>query len=194
MRLGREGGSLAQREYRIVSNLLALWDVRVADVLTPRTVVFSLPNDLTVEEAAERFRPIRFARIPVYERDPERIIGYVPRFDIGRARDAGRGTQRLAELVRPILVIPALAPVAAAFEQMLTGRHHIAVAVDEHGGMEGIVTLEDLLETLLGEEIVDETDTTVDMRELARRRRRLRSEAIPPLPRAGERGDSDHAS
>jgi CBS domain containing-hemolysin-like protein len=171
IRLGREGGSLGKREYRVVSNLLALSQIKVADVLTPRTVVFSLPQDMTVAAANDAYGPIRFARIPVYSDESENITGYVPRFEIYRAISAGQTDTTLQQLVKPICVVPELATVADTLETMLGDGHHIALAVDEHGGTEGVVTLEDLLETLLGEEIVDETDAAVDMRAVARRRR-----------------------
>jgi CBS domain containing-hemolysin-like protein len=172
IQLGRQGGSLGPREYRIVANLLALSNVRLADVLTPRTVVFSLPQELTVDEAVAQHDPIRFSRIPVYAGTPEHVVGYVPRFELQKAQAGGRGQETLGALAQQILIVPELATVSVALDKMLREGHHIALAVDEHGGMEGIVTLEDLLESLLGEEIVDETDAVVDMRELAERKRR----------------------
>lgn len=168
VRLGREGGSLGEREHHIVSNVLALGNIGVRKVLTPRTVVFSLPREMTVGEALSQHHPFRFARIPIYRDSPEDITGYVLRFDIHEAPAAGRAEEPLATLSRPIITIPELATVADALEQMLRERQHIAVVVDEYGGLEGIVTLEDLLETLLGQEIVDETDAVVDMQDLAK--------------------------
>jgi CBS domain containing-hemolysin-like protein len=174
IRLGREGGSLGPREYRVVSNLLALTQVKVADVLTPRTVVFSLPQEITAQQANAEHRPLRFARIPIYDGAVENIVGYVPRFEIYQALAGGRGETPLKELSKPMCVVPELASLADTLETMLQGGHHIALVVDEHGGMEGVVALEDLLETLLGEEIVDETDVAVDMRAVARQRRKRR--------------------
>ncbi len=169
IQLGRMAGALGTRESRIVSNLLATTDITLANVLTPRTVVFSLPKEMPVRQVISEHHPIRFARIPIYEEVPEKVMGYVSRFDLHTALSAGRGGDPLSELARPILVLPELASVADALEQMLPKGHHIALVVDEFGGMEGIVSLEDLLETVLGEEIVDETDPAADMRELAKR-------------------------
>ncbi len=174
IRLGQRGGSLDHREFRIVSNLLAMSEVRVSDVLTPRTVVLSLPKEMSVRQAVQEHQPIRFARIPIYEGSSEHVIGYVSRVDLYSALSTGRGDEPLATFLRELPVLPEVASVADALEQMLPQGHHIALVVDEFGGMEGVVTLEDLLETVLGEEIVDETDPAADMRELARRRREER--------------------
>ena len=170
VRLGHESGSLGEREHRIVSNVLALTNVRLARVLTPRTVVYSLPQEMTLGEVVDKHVPIRFARVPLYEQSPDHCETYVPRFDIDKAIAENRRDVRLADLARPLLAVPELASVADALERMLAQHEHIARVVDEYGGMEGIVTLEDLLETLLGQEIVDETDPVVDMQHLAKRR------------------------
>jgi CBS domain containing-hemolysin-like protein len=170
VRLGREGGSLGTREFRTVSNLLALANVSIGDVLTPRTVVFSLPRNATVGEVIAEHQPLRFARIPVYDDSPEHVRGYVTRFDLLTALANEETSRTLGNFTRSMEVLPEQASVADALDQMFTDGHHIALVVDEYGGMEGIVTLEDLLETLLGQEIIDETDPAADMRELARRR------------------------
>lgn len=174
IRLGQASGALQQREYRVVSNLMALSDIRLEEVLTPRTVVFSLPREMTVEQAWNEHYPIRFARIPVYAGKAEEVTGYVPRFAIHQAQAEGRGDSTLEQISEPILVFPEMATVGQALEKMMEQKRHIALVVDEYGGMSGIVSLEDLLESLLGQEIVDETDTIADMQELARRRFRQR--------------------
>jgi CBS domain containing-hemolysin-like protein len=170
VKLAREGGSLDARQHRIMSNVLSLDRISLAKVLTPRTVLFSLPQTMTARQASSQHDPIRFARIPVYAETSDHVTGYVPRFEIHRAIDAGRGDEPLAKLAKPIINIPELATVADALDQMLKEGQHIALVVDEYGGTEGIVTLEDLFETLLGQEIVDETDAVIDMQALARKR------------------------
>ncbi|MHC4695467.1 MAG: CNNM domain-containing protein [Planctomycetota bacterium] len=179
LRLGEASGAMHKREYQIASNLIALSTIRLAEVLTPRTVVFSLPENLTVQQALDKHHPIRFARIPVYAGDPERVTGYIPRFAIHAAHSANESHKLLKELAKPMEILPELAKVDDALDTLIKKRQHIALVVDEYGGMAGIVTLEDLLETLLGEEIVDESDTVEDMQELARRRmtRRQRRDA-----------------
>jgi len=186
LRLGQSSGAIGRHEYRIAANLIALSTIRLADVLTPRTVVFSLPEDLTVQEAIAKHDPIRFARIPVYAGDPEQITGYVPRFAIRAAYLADEGQKPLRDLAQPVPIFPELATVGRALDTLLKNRQHILLVVDEYGGMSGIASLEDLLETLLGDEIVDETDVVADMREHARQRAARRHSRS--LERTGEEG------
>jgi len=159
-----------------MSNLLALGRVRLSDVLTPRTVVFALPEEMTVEQAISRHQPIRFARIPIYRGSADHVTGYVARFDVREAYFSDNRDKTLQELGKPIPIMPALASVADALELMLEKQRHIALVVDEHGGTAGIITLEDTLEALLGQEIVDETDLVEDMQKLAKDLRARRSE------------------
>jgi Mg2+/Co2+ transporter CorB len=170
IRLGQASGAICRHEYQIASNLIALTAIRLGDVLTPRTVVFSLPEALTVQQVLAEYGPIRFARIPVYASDSEQVTGYVPRFAIHAAHSANEDHKSLKELAKPIPILPELATVGDALRTLIKNRQHIVLVVDEYGGMSGIATLEDMLETLLGEEIVDETDVVADMREMARRR------------------------
>jgi CBS domain containing-hemolysin-like protein len=168
LRLGQQAGALRQREYRVVANLLALSEARLSTILTPRTVLFALPEERTVAEVRAEHEPIRFARIPVYRGTPDTMTGYVARFDIYRAAAEGQEKATLRSLARPVEVFPEQASVADALETLLEKREHVALVVDEYGGTAGIVTLEDLLEELLGQEIVDETDPAVDMQQVAK--------------------------
>ncbi len=169
IRLGWKGGTLRAREHRIVSNVLALGKITLKQIRTPRTVLFSLPQDMTVKEMVETYQPIPFSRIPIYGESTEDIKGYVLRADLYEALASGKGDVKLAVLKKPIIYFPELTTVATAIEQMLKQDQHIAIVVDEFGGIEGIVSLEDMLETLLGQEIVDERDEVADMQDLARR-------------------------
>ena len=168
--MGLAGGTLTQPEARAIRNLLALRVVRVSDIMTPRTVVEYLPADMTVDEFANSERKARFARMPVAEEgNVDRTIGIVHRAMILDAVREGKNTQTFREMLRPIEAIPEGAPAAEALEKVLKQREHMLLVVDEYGGTAGVVTLEDIMETLLGVEIVDETDPEVDMRELARK-------------------------
>ncbi len=173
LRLGNELGSLADREHRIATNVMSLPGVRVTEIMTPRTVVFALPTEMTVADVLAEHEELNFGRIPVYEETMDHCTGYVHRFQIHKAAAEGNQELTLADLRRPVLTVPDLASVADAMEQLLNRNEHIAVLVDEYGGMSGVVTLEDLLESLLGQEITDETDPVTDMQDLARRRQFL---------------------
>ena len=130
----------------------------------------------TVSQIMTNSTPIRYARIPIYGETLDDVTGYVTRFDVQKTFADGSHERTLRELVKPMRVLPELASVADALERMLDGQQHIALVVDEYGGTTGIVTLEDILETLLGQEIVDETDLVVDMQELAKAVRRQKEE------------------
>lgn len=169
LRLGREAGTLDSREYQIVSNLMALGKVSVRDIATPRSVIFALSADKTVDEAFEESGVFQFARIPIYEGSIDHPIGYATRHDIYRAQQSGKSQSRLSEFIKPIYRVSADASVSACLENMLTARDHIAIVQDDAGATVGLLSLEDAIETLLGVEIVDETDPVVDLQALALR-------------------------
>jgi CBS domain containing-hemolysin-like protein len=170
LRLGHRRGALEADEFRVLDNLLALQQVRVKEIMTPRTVVFHLPADGTVREASESRGALRFSRIPLVGESLDDTHGYVMRSAIFAAAQQGKLHTRLEDLSVPLEPVPELATVDAALELALRKRAHILLAVDEYGGTAGVVTLEDMIETLLGAEIVDETDPVEDMRLLALRR------------------------
>ncbi len=167
--LGQTQGALHEQEYRVIRNLLWLKKVRVQDVMTPRTVVYMLPKSMTVREVVEQHGTLRFARIPVYGTGPDDITGLVLRHEIDAAHRDGRESCRLEEIAGPIHAVPETARLDTVLDEFVQRRGQLFLAVDEHGGTAGIVTLEDTIETLLGREIVDETDPVVDMRQLAGR-------------------------
>jgi CBS domain containing-hemolysin-like protein len=176
--LSAEEGVLAEREFEILKNLLHLRKNRVQDAMTPRTVLFSLPETATVEQFFHQHDHVRFSRIPVYGSDPDQVNGFVLRSDIMLAQARGNTHSMLANYRREMLVLPESISLARAFNELLRQKSHIALVVDEYGDLQGILTLEDIFETLLGLEIVDEGDATVDMQALARKQWRRRAEKI----------------
>jgi len=167
--LGQTEGALLEKEHRVIHNLLRLRKIRVQDVMTPRTVVFMLQKDLTVGQALDQYAPLRFARIPIYGDDSDDVVGVVLRHDLDATLREGRDQCALEEIARPIHAVPEHAPLDGVLDEFVRRRSQLFLAVDEHGGTAGIITLEDAIETLLGAEIVDETDQVTDMRELAGR-------------------------
>jgi CBS domain containing-hemolysin-like protein len=179
-RLGHEGGAMSSREFQVVRNMMSLAHITVSEILTPRTVLVSMNENVSVDEAMKGDQLMRFARIPIYRDSIDDVTGYVARVDVVGACRGGSDTRPLKELARPIKTVPDTASVAAALNTMLQEHEHILLVVDEYGGLDGVVTLEDVIETLLGTEIVDESDQTADLQELARRlaerRKKARSE------------------
>lgn len=171
VRMGAKEGEISDSESRLVHNIIELEDISVVSIMTPRTVVFSLDANISVGEAARMVDGKGFTRIPVYENDREDIIGYIMIHDLFSVRSMSSPDEPIRSLAKPMDFVPAGQNALALLTRALKERRHIYVVVDEYGGVEGLVTLEDLVETLLGDEIVDETDRVVDLRESAKRRR-----------------------
>jgi len=172
-------GVITTDESRLIDNLLRFERIRVEDVMTPRTVAFMLPADSTVAELMAEPEAEVFSRIPLYRGDRDGVIGYVLQRDVLRAaaRDCDPATP-LERFVRPVPFIPEIISVGQALRQILERREPIAMVTDEHGGIAGLVTLEDLTETILGAEIVDESDRVADLRKAALRLRDARVERV----------------
>ena len=165
--VGVEHGQMEAEESRVVKNLLRFRELQVEAVMTPRTVVFALQQDLTIDEAFAEHPDPPFSRIPIFGENRDAVRAFVLKVDLMRERLAGRGSRPLRELGRDVQVVPETATLEAAFERLLGSRVHLLLVVDEYGAVAGVVTLEDLLETLIGIEIVDEADEVTDLRKLA---------------------------
>ena len=189
--LATKEGAIEGQEHRLMSNLLSFERIRILDVMTPRTVVEMLPASTTVDEFLSSRRSRAFSRIPIYDHDFDSVSGYVFTRDL--LQDAAEGRDRARPLThykRKISFVPELAPIAKTLEQFMKEREQIAVTLDEHGGVSGLVTLEDLIETILGVEIVDEADRVVDLRRAAAdlRDRRLETMRRQKQLKAGDEG------
>ena len=180
--LGEQEGQLEERESRILKNMFLLHETKVTDVMTPRPVVFSLPEALTVSEYFDKHFDSRFSRIPVYRDNDETFTGFVLKDDLLLAQ-ARNNTDSILEIYRRELhTLSDKSSLSDAFDEVLHQREHIMVIIDEYGGMEGILTMEDVLETLLGLEIMDESDKTADMQQYARRMWKKRALAMGVSP------------
>lgn len=168
--LGHRSGTLQAREGRFIANLFALDTVRAKDVMTPRVEAFTLDRRLHVDEVLQKHTRIRHSRIPVYSGDPDTIIGLVLRYRLFEVALKGQASKRLEELVDPIHAVPETTRLGKLLDTFIHRGDQIFLVVDEYGGTAGIVTLEDVVETLLGVEIVDEYDAVDNLRRLARER------------------------
>jgi CBS domain containing-hemolysin-like protein len=164
-----ESGHIDVHESRIFRNLFKLESLRARDVMTPRTVVMAFPEILTVTEVLSSGQRIPFSRLPIFRADIDHVTGFVLKDDILMTEAQDHGERQLASLKRDIVAVPAAMPLLRVLELFLKERHHIALVVDEYGGTSGLVTLEDMVEMLLGAEIVDESDSVEDLQLLARR-------------------------
>lgn len=190
--LGEREGVLAADERHIISSLVAFRDIRVSDVMTPRTVVAAFAEEDTVEQWFDAARSRRFSRLPTYHQgSKDRITGYVLKDELLEAMIAGKADSSLGEFRRELIAVPEEHPVTELFATLSERRDKIALVVDDFGGMAGVVTLEDVIETLLGMEIVDETDRATDMRELARRHRARRARAVDLIDGVGAPVEGD---
>lgn len=175
-RLGRRSGALDSTEAGVIQNILSLKSKTAGEVMTPRTVVFSLSESLTVEEAREQKGIWAHSRIPIYSEGFEDIVGILLRRDMLAALTNDRGDRTLSELMRPVHFVAETHTLERILQMFLERRQHLFIVIDEYSGLSGVLTLEDVLEEILGKEIVDESDQVTDMRELARRRRQQTNE------------------
>lgn len=174
--MGTEEGTFKNTENKIIQNLIKLRSFKAEDVMTPRVVVETASDELTIEEFYQNKNYLHYSRIPVYSEQRENITGFVFRQDIMENLANDNFGKKLKEVKKQIVVVPNIRPLTVLWEKLLTQKAHIALVVDEYGGFEGIVTLEDIIETILGLEIIDERDMVADMQQYARERWRERME------------------
>ena len=176
--LGEAEGQLEKRESQILKNLFQLRKTLVTDAMTPRIVVFSVQQDITVSEYFEQYRDTGFSRIPIYQSNKEILTGFVLKDELILAQAHQDTEKKLIDFVRELYTLSNRVSLADAFDEVLHQRAHIMAIVDDYGGMEGILTMEDILETLLGLEIMDESDHNSDMQEYARKLWQKRAEKM----------------
>ncbi|MEC7550324.1 MAG: hemolysin family protein [Pseudomonadota bacterium] len=191
-KLGTESGVLEESEQTIIHNLLRFSKVLVKDVMTPRIVVNTASEEITVREFQNVNSNLPHSRIPVYREKNDNITGYVLRDDILLNLAETQDHILLKALRRDIVVVHRTVPIPDLLDTFLIKKEHMALVVDEFGGMEGIVTMEDIIETLLGLEIVDESDNEADMQALARSNWERRAKRLGIIPKTGGPGTSEN--
>jgi CBS domain containing-hemolysin-like protein len=166
--LGSREGVFRAEESRVLKNLFRLGSLRAKHIMTPRIVLFAVQEKETVGDVLREHQEFRFSRIPVYGEDLDDVTGYVLKDDLLLAGARDQHDRRMSALKREIMVVPETLPISQVLERFLDQREHIALVVDEYGGAAGVVSMEDVVETVLGLEIVDEADKHKDMQALAR--------------------------
>ncbi|GAL79047.1 hemolysin [Algibacter lectus] len=168
--MAQEEGVFQENESKIIKNLLTFKEVFAKNVMTPpRTVMLAEDENATVEEFFNRNLNLRFSRIPIFSENPDNITGLVLKDEVFKEMALGNGTKKLSELTRNIIIVDRNLPIPKLFEQLVETRNHMALVVDEYGSVSGLVTMEDVIETLLGLEIMDESDNVSDLQSMARK-------------------------
>ena len=165
--LGEDEGTIEESESTVIENVLMLDDILVEEVLTPRSVIFAVNKTNSVREVLDKYNDIEFSRIPVYEDGLDNIIGIVRRHILLKSKAEDQFDVTMGELAKPIHAVEEDDSVGDVLDEFVKRREHLFMVKDQFGQVAGLITLEDAIETLLGVEIVDETDSVVDMRKLA---------------------------
>lgn len=185
---GARFGTLTKSESNIIANALSLDDVRVSELMTPRTVVTALRRTATVTDVFREYPNLPFGRMPVYGRNLDDVVGLVRRRDLLKAKANDQDTVLVEGLMHEAQFIPETATAANALQHCLKSHQKLLIAVDEFGALAGVITMEDLIEHLIGGEIFETDDVAIDMRELARAksrrtgRSRRPGDTEPPKP------------
>jgi CBS domain containing-hemolysin-like protein len=184
-RIGTEEGILEEQEYRIIRNIVRIRNVMVSEIMTPRIVVTVADENMKLEDFLKYKEFLYYSRIPLFSKNKENITGYVIRQVAFEKHTAGETGLKLSDIRREIVVVPEFQSLISVWELLLEKKEHIALVVDEYGGMAGIVTMEDIIETILGLEIVDERDRVTDMQKYARERWKERQAKYDFLKESG---------
>lgn len=184
--LGTQQGVFDDSEAAILRNLLRFKTIVAENVMTPRTVMIAADEDWTIRAFHDRHPELRFSRIPVFKETADQITGYVLKDRVLREIVEGNGDATLTSIIRQALVVPGDCPIPELFNHFTAKREHMAIVVDKFGGTAGVVTMEDVIETLLGLEILDEQDNTADMQRLARKQWEERARNIGLIQVGGD--------
>ena len=176
--IAHEEGVFKESESKVIKNLLTFKDVMAKDIMTPRTVLKTANEETTIETFFADNQNLRFSRIPVYKDKLDNITGLVLKGDVYKEMANGNGSKKLIEIRRNIIIVSRNLPIPKLFEELVESKNHMSLVVDEYGSVSGIVTMEDVIETLLGLEIMDESDNVSDLQMLARKSWKTRAKRL----------------
>ena len=165
--IGTQEGIFADKENKIIQNLIKLKSIKVSEIMTPRVVVVIANEEMTLQEFLKNKEFLHFSRIPIYQTNKDNISGYVLRTIVFEKLAEDQFDLKLKDIKREIITFPKSTTLFNAWDEMLAKREHISLVIDNYGGMDGITTLEDIIESLLGFEIIDEKDRVDDMQKYA---------------------------
>lgn len=167
--MAEKEGVFQENESLIIRNLLSFKEIQAKDIMTPRTVLKTADGSQSIKSFFDNQTNLRFSRVPIYTDNPDNITGYFLKDQLLEAIIHGKGDESLDTIQRVITVTERNLPIPQLFEKLIEQREHIALVVDEYGSVSGLVTQEDVIETLLGLEIMDESDKVADLQSLARK-------------------------
>jgi len=167
--MGAKAGQISKMEHELIHNIIGLEDVRAGDIMTPRTVLFAVRTDMPLSQARQEARDWPHTRVPLVYDGPDDVVGYVIKDEVVAA-EPGEPGETLTNLAKRVRFVPPSANALDLLQSFLRRREHMYLVVDEYGGIMGLIALEDVLESLVGSEIVDEHETVADLAGMARER------------------------
>jgi CBS domain containing-hemolysin-like protein len=173
--IAKEEGVFHESESQVIKNIIDFKETAVKDIMTPRTVLKTAPEKMKIRAFYDQNPNLKFSRIPIYNQSPDDITGYFLKDQLFQSIIDGNGDQELKTISREIVIAPRDMPIKTLFDKLIEKQEHIALVVDEFGSVSGIVSQEDIIETILGFEIVDESDGDEDLQDLARKLWRIRA-------------------
>jgi len=176
--LAQQEGVFLESESKVIKNLLTFKEVEAKNVMTPRTVMKIEDEDMTIKDFFDTNSNLRFSRVPIYKDDIDNITGLVLKDEVFKEMALDNGYKTLADIKRSIIVVNRNMPIPRLFEHLVESKNHMALVVDEYGTVGGLVTMEDVIETLLGFEIMDESDNIEDLQSHARKSWEARAKAL----------------
>lgn len=165
--VAEETGELEEDENEIIQNIINIDEIAAKEAMTPRVVAAIAPESMTIKQFYKDRRFLHHSRIPVYADNDEYITGYILRMDALQLMAEDKFDRTLAELRRDVASFPEETTIDRIWDEMLQKKEQIAIIINEYGSFQGLLTMEDIIETVLGDEIVDERDVVVDMQQLA---------------------------
>jgi CBS domain containing-hemolysin-like protein len=180
--LGIKEGIFKKGESQIIRNILRFNNILVRHIMTPRTVIVSAQEDMTMSDFFRDFPDLRFSRIPIYSTNLDDIQGFVLKDEVLYKIINDEGDKPLRSVIRKIQVVPEHMPIPTLFNKLLEQQEQIALVVDEYGGTAGLISMEDIIETLLGMEIIDEMDQVADLQKWARQNWEKRARRLGYAP------------
>lgn len=184
--IAEQEGVFKENESNVIRNMLNFKDVQIKDIMTPRTVITIANENDTIQSFFDNNKQLHFSRIPVFSEKTDNITGYFLKNELLLALIDKKGNEALKSIKREIIIANRDLSIPDLFDKLIKQREHLALVVDEYGSVSGLVTQEDVIETLLGFEIMDESDNVADLQSLARNNWKKRAKNIDTIDHSND--------